>query len=366
MNLCFVFGTRPEAIKMIPIIKEAEKTEGVNVINIISGQHREMLDPILENFEINVDYDLNIMHEGQTLTSITERIITGLDEIFNNVDIDVVLVHGDTTTALASAISAFYHQLPIGHVEAGLITNDIYSPYPEEANRQIIDILTDYYFCPTEVSKDNLLREGKSEDKIFVVGNSSIDMLKHTLEKEYNHELIAGLEDKRIILLTTHRRENLGENMQNIFEAVNEICKRYEDIVFIFPIHKNPKIRELAPNILDNDKQIRIIEPLDVIDFHHIINKSELILTDSGGIQEEAPHLGRPVLVLRDATERPEGVRAGCLKLVGTNKEDILNNVINLLDNKEEYNKMSNASNPYGDGTTSKQIVQILIEGINE
>lgn len=362
-KIAFVFGTRPEAIKMIPIIKEIEKHPNMEAIVINTGQHKEMIDNILEMFDINVSYNLNIMFHGQTVTSITTSILNKLDEIFNENQFDVVLVHGDTTTALAAALSTFYHQIKIGHVEAGLRSYNLLSPFPEEANRQLIDRISDFYFCPTVSSKENLLNEGIDANKLFVVGNSSIDMLNYTVKKEWNDQLVKHI-NKKIILLTTHRRENLNDNMDNIFAAINQLLAKRDDIHVIFPIHKNPVIREKA-KIITNKENIDIIEPLEVIDFHNIINESHIILTDSGGIQEEAPYLGKPVLVLRENTERPEGVEAGCLKLIGTNSQDIIDNINLLLDNEEEYNKMAKSINPYGDGLTSVKIVNILEKELN-
>lgn len=360
INVMVIFGTRPEAIKVAPIIKELEKREETNPIICITAQHREMLDQVLEKFEIKPDYDLNIMKQGQTLSEITTRAIMGLEEVIKKANPDIILVHGDTTTTFAGALAAFYNKVPIGHIEAGLRTYNKYSPYPEEMNRQMVTRLADYNFAPTEQSKQNLLKEAISEESIFVTGNTAIDALKLTVQ----HSESENSNGERIILLTTHRRENLGKPMENIFNAVKRIATEYEDVKVIYPIHKNPLIRELAHAILDEQKNIEIIEPLEVIEFHNLMNKSYLILTDSGGIQEEAPSLGKPVLVLRDTTERPEGIKAGTLKLLGTDEKRIYEETKLLLEDKEEYNRMAKASNPYGDGLASKRIVDTIIKQI--
>ena len=362
INVMIIFGTRPEAIKVAPIIKELQKREETNPIVCITAQHREMLDQVLEKFEIKPDYDLNIMKQGQTLSEITTRAIMGLEEVIKKANPDIILVHGDTTTTFAGALAAFYNKVPIGHIEAGLRTYNKYSPYPEEMNRQMVTRLTDYNFAPTEQSKQNLLKEAVSEESIFVTGNTAIDALKLTVQ----HSESENNNSEKIILLTTHRRENLGKPMENIFNAVKRIATEYGDVKVIYPIHKNPLIRELAHSILDGQKNIEIIEPLEVIEFHNLMNKSYLILTDSGGIQEEAPSLGKPVLVLRDTTERPEGIKAGTLKLLGTDEQRIYEETKILLENKEEYNRMAKASNPYGDGLASKRIVDAIIERIKK
>lgn len=362
INVIVIFGTRPEAIKVVPVIKELEAREETNPIVCITAQHREMLDQILQEFDIKADYDLNIMKQGQTLAEITTRALVGLEKIIKEVKPDIVLVHGDTTTTFAGALAAFYNGTTIGHLEAGLRTYNKYSPYPEEMNRQMVSTLADIHFAPTNKSKQNLIRESK-ENNIYVTGNTAIDALKLTIKEDYKNPEIGEFDEKeRIILLTSHRRENIGTPMENIFKAVKRIANEYEDIKVIYPVHKNPKVREIANRILSNDPKIKLIEPLDVIDFHNLMNKSYLILTDSGGIQEEAPSLGKPVLVLRDTTERPEGIRAGTLKLVGTDEEEIYKQTKTLLEDKNEYNKMAKASNPYGDGFASKRIVDAIID----
>ena len=356
-----IFGTRPEAIKMAPLVKELEKRENIKSIVCVTAQHREMLDQVLQIFQIKPDYDLNIMKQNQTLLEITTRALNGLDEIIKKESPDIILVHGDTTTTFAGALAAFYNQVSIGHVEAGLRTNNKYSPFPEEMNRQIVDCLTDIYFAPTETSKNNLLKENIDENKIFVTGNTAIDAMNVTIDKNYSHEELNWIKDnERMILLTAHRRENLGQPMRNIFKAIRRIVDEFSDVKVIYPIHLNPKIRNIANEIFDNCDKVKIIEPLEVFDFHNFQNKSYLILTDSGGIQEEAPSLGKPVLVLRDTTERPEGIKAGTLKLVGTNEEKIYQETKKLLLDKIEYEKMSKASNPYGDGFACKCIADIL------
>jgi UDP-N-acetylglucosamine 2-epimerase (non-hydrolysing) len=357
-----IFGTRPEAIKMSPVIKEIEKSKKLKSIVCVTAQHREMLDQVLSVFKIKPHYDLNLMQQGQTLAEITTRALLGLEEVFEKVKPDLVLVHGDTTTTLSGALAAFYHQIPIGHVEAGLRTWNKYSPWPEEINRQMVDDIADFLFAPTQTSKKNLLKEGKDESKIYVTGNTAIDALQTTVSKDYTHPLFDWVGDDRLILLTAHRRENLGQPMYNIFRAVKRVVQELEDIKVIYPIHLNPKVRKVANEVLKDEERIKIIEPLEVVDFHNFINKSYAVLTDSGGIQEEAPSLGKPVLVLRDTTERPEGIEAGTLKLVGTDEETIYKETKKLLTNKKMYDNMSKATNPYGDGTASKQIVEIITE----
>lgn len=357
-----IFGTRPEAIKMAPLVKELESRKEIESIVCVTAQHREMLDQVLETFDIKPNYDLDIMKQGQTLSDITSRVLTGLENIIKEVKPDIVLVHGDTTTTFAGALAAFYNQVAIGHVEAGLRTYDKYSPFPEEMNRQMVDCMTDMYFAPTKLSKDNLLKQNIDENKIYITGNTAIDAMSKTVDKNYKHKELEWIkDDERMILLTAHRRENLGEPMRNIFRAIKRITDEFEDVKVIYPIHKNPKVREIAKEIFGNTNKIKLIEPLEVFDFHNFQNKSYIIMTDSGGIQEEAPSLGKPVLVLRDTTERPEGIDAGTLKLVGTDEETIYKEAKRLLTNKEEYNKMSHASNPYGDGTASKKIVDAII-----
>ena len=357
-----IFGTRPEAIKMAPLVKELESRKEIDSIVCVTAQHREMLDQVLETFDIKPNYDLDIMKQGQTLSDITSRVLTGLENIIKEVKPDIVLVHGDTTTTFAGALAAFYNQVAIGHVEAGLRTYDKYSPFPEEMNRQMVDCMTDMYFAPTKLSKDNLVKQNIDENKIYITGNTAIDAMSKTIDKNYKHKELEWIkDDERMILLTAHRRENLGEPMRNIFRAIKRITDEFEDVKVIYPIHKNPKVREIAKEIFGNTNKIKLIEPLEVFDFHNFQNKSYMIMTDSGGIQEEAPSLGKPVLVLRDTTERPEGIDAGTLKLVGTDEETIYKETKKLLTNKEEYNKMSHASNPYGDGTASKKIVDAII-----
>ena len=362
INVMVVFGTRPEAIKVVPVIKELEARKETNPIVCVTAQHREMLDQILQEFDIQADYDLNIMQQGQTLAEITTKALVGLEKIIKEVKPDIVLVHGDTTTTFAGALAAFYNGTTIGHLEAGLRTYNKFSPYPEEMNRQMVSVLADIHFAPTHKSKQNLLREAKKKN-IYVTGNTAIDALKLTIKEDYKNSQIDDFdENERMILLTSHRRENIGTPMENIFKAVKKIVEEYEDVKVIYPVHKNPKVREIANRILAGNPKIKLIEPLDVIDFHNLMNKSYLILTDSGGIQEEAPSLGKPVLVLRDTTERPEGIRVGTLKLVGTDEEEIYKQTKLLLDNKEEYNKMAKATNPYGDGLASKKIVDAIID----
>lgn len=357
-----VFGTRPEAIKMAPLVQELKGRDEIKCIVCVTAQHREMLDQVLEVFDIKPDYDLNIMKQGQTLAEITTRALLGLEEVIQKEKPDIVLVHGDTTTTFAGALAAYYNQVDIGHVEAGLRTWNKYSPFPEEMNRQMVDRVTDMFFAPTDVSKNNLLSEGIIEDKIYVTGNTAIDAMKTTVRDKYTHEVLDWVGNNRMILLTAHRRENLGEPMRHIFRAIKRIVDEYEDIRVVYPIHMNPKVRSVAKEVFGDMDKIKMIEPLEVIDFHNFQNKSYIILTDSGGIQEEAPSLGKPVLVLRDTTERPEGIKAGTLKLVGTDEEVIYNETKRLLDDKEVYENMSYASNPYGDGFASKYIVDAICD----
>ncbi len=358
-----IFGTRPEAIKMAPLVKELEKRDEIISIVCVTAQHREMLDQVLETFNIKPDYDLNIMKQGQTLGDITTRALTGLEEVIKECKPDIVLVHGDTTTTFAGALAAFYNQVAIGHVEAGLRTNDKYSPFPEEMNRQMVDCMTDMYFAPTNLSKKNLLSENIDEEKIYVTGNTAIDAMSTTVKEDYTHPELEWIkDDEKLILVTAHRRENLGEPMKHIFKAIKRIVDEFENVKVLYPIHMNPKVRETAHEIFDGCDRIKLIEPLEVFDFHNFINKSYMIMSDSGGVQEEAPSLGKPVLVLRDTTERPEGIEAGTLKLVGTNEDDIYNEAKELLINKDSYEKMSKASNPYGDGHASKRIVDSIIK----
>ena len=359
-KVMLVFGTRPEAIKMCPVVKELKTRENIQTVVCVTGQHRQMLYQVLETFDVKPDYDLSIMKDKQTLFDVTTNILNGINEVLEQERPDVVLVHGDTSTTFTTALACFYLQIPVGHVEAGLRTYNIYSPYPEEFNRQAVSIIAKYNFAPTEVSKGNLLREGKDESIIYVTGNTAIDALKTTVREDYTNEHLEWAADSRLILLTAHRRENLGEPMQNMFRAVKRIVDEIPDLKVIYPIHMNPVVRQTADEILGGDERIRIIEPLDVLDFHNFLSRSYLILTDSGGIQEEAPSLGKPVLVMRDTTERPEGIKAGTLKLVGTNEETIYNEFKLLLTDKAEYERMSQASNPYGDGLASKRIADIL------
>ena len=358
-----IFGTRPEAIKMAPVIKEIQFRTEFECIVCVTAQHREMLDQVLEIFGITPDYDLNIMQHGQTLSDITTRALNGLNEIIKTEKPDIVLVHGDTTTTFVGALAAFYNQVAVGHVEAGLRTWNLYSPYPEEANRQMVGILANLHFAPTQIAANNLIKEGKKQNDIFITGNTVIDAMKYTVKDDYNHEIFDWIGNDRMILLTAHRRENLGEPMRNIFKAIKKIVNEFDDVKVVYPVHRNPKVREIASEILGDTDKVKLIEPLEVLDFHNFMNKSYLILTDSGGIQEEAPSLGKPVLVMRDTTERPEGIAAGTLKLVGTNEETIYNTFKVLLEDKDEYEKMSRASNPYGDGLASKRIADILEYG---
>ncbi len=355
-----VFGTRPEAIKMCPLVKELKTRKSLETVVCVTGQHREMLDQVLTAFDVVPDYDLSIMKAKQTLFDVTVNILEKMKAVLEEVKPDVVLVHGDTSTTFVTALACFYLQIPVGHVEAGLRTYNIYSPFPEEFNRQAVGLVAKYSFAPTEVSKENLLKEGKDESTIFVTGNTAIDALKTTVKEDYTHEHLEWASDSKLIMITAHRRENLGEPMRNMFKAIKRIIDEKPDIKAIYPIHMNPVVREIANEILGDNNRVRIIEPLEVLDFHNFLSRSHMILTDSGGIQEEAPSLGKPVLVMRDTTERPEGIKAGTLKLVGTEEETIYYTFKELLENEEEYNKMSKASNPYGDGLASKRIADIL------
>lgn len=359
-KIMLVFGTRPEAIKMCPLVNELKSRKSMEVQVCVTGQHRQMLDQVLEAFSVVPDYDLSIMKDRQTLFDVTTNILNRIGEVLTKERPDVVLVHGDTSTTFVTALACFYLQIPVGHVEAGLRTYNIYSPYPEEFNRQAVSIISSYNFAPTELSKQNLLKEGKKADTIYVTGNTAIDALKTTVRKTYTHPELDWAKGSRLIMITAHRRENLGEPMKHMFRAIRRVCDEHPDIKAIYPIHMNPAVREIADQILGGDERIRIIEPLDVLDFHNFLSRSYLILTDSGGIQEEAPSLGKPVLVMRDTTERPEGIKAGTLRLVGTDEEVIYQNFKQLLENKEEYEKMSIASNPYGDGFACRRIADIL------
>lgn len=357
-----IFGTRPEAIKMAPLVKELESREEIESIVCVTAQHREMLDQVLETFNIKPDYDLNIMKQGQTLIDITNGALSGVDKVLKEAKPDIVLVHGDTSTTFAGALAAFYNQVAIGHVEAGLRTYNKYSPYPEEMNRQMVDCMTDMYFAPTQLSRENLLKENIDDSKIYVTGNTAIDAMSTTVDKNYKHPVLDWVGNNKMILLTAHRRENLGEPMRNIFRGIRKVLDEIPDIKIVYPIHKNPLVREAADEIFGECDRVKLIEPLEVFDFHNFQNMSHIILTDSGGIQEEAPSLGKPVLVLRDTTERPEGIDAGTLKLVGTDSEVIYNETLRLLTDKAEYERMSKASNPYGDGFASKRITDAIIE----
>ncbi len=358
-KLVIIFGTRPEFIKIYPIYKEAQQ-RGHDVVLVNTGQHREMLDQLLNAFDVKVDYDLKIMDKCNGLTSILTNSLSELEEVIKSEkDIDYILVHGDTSATLAGSIIAYYHQIKLMHIEAGLRTHNKFAPFPEEMNRHLTGVLSDVNFAPTMKSKENLLKENIAEDTIHVVGNSSIDMLKYTVNENYDHEILNLLPDKKLVLITVHRRENL-DDLDAIFSAINRLAVDFSsDYKFVYPIHLNPRIREVAKNYFDEDN-IKIIEPLDTIDFHNVMNKSYIIMTDSGGIQEEAPSLGKPVLVLRDTTERPEGVEAGTLKVVGTNASKIYDEAAKLLLSEDAYQKMSLKSNPYGDGTTSKQILDVI------
>ena len=359
-KVMLVFGTRPEAIKMCPLVNELKKYENIKTIVCVSGQHRQMLDQVLDAFGLVPDYDLSIMKDRQTLFDITTNILARIKEVLEEVKPDVVLVHGDTSTTFVTALACFYLQIPVGHVEAGLRTYNIYSPYPEEFNREAVSIIAKYNFAPTELSRQNLLREGKSEKTIYVTGNTAIDALQTTVREDYSHPELDWAKGSRLILITAHRRENLGEPMHHMFRAIRRIMDEHPDLKAIYPIHMNPVVRRAADEELGGDDRIHIIEPLDVLDFHNFMKHSYLILTDSGGIQEEAPSLGKPVLVMRDTTERPEGIEAGTLKLVGTDEETIYREFRNLIENEEAYNEMAHASNPYGDGHACERIAKIL------
>ena len=363
-TVMLVFGTRPEAIKMCPLVNELKTRKEIRTKVCVSGQHRQMLDQVLNAFGVVPDYDLSIMKDKQTLFDITTGILLKIKAVLEESKPDVVLVHGDTSTTFVTALACYYLQIPVGHVEAGLRTYNIFSPYPEEFNRQAVGIISQYNFAPTELSKQNLLREGKNPNTIFVTGNTAIDALKTTVRADYSHPELDWAAGSRLIMITAHRRENLGEPMKHMFRAIRRVMDEHPDVKAIYPIHMNPVVRETANAILGDDDRIHIIEPLDVLDFHNFLSRSYLILTDSGGIQEEAPSLGKPVLVMRDTTERPEGIAAGTLKLVGTDEDTIYNSFKLLLDDEAEYAKMSNASNPYGDGFASKRIADIL-EGVS-
>lgn len=360
-TVMLIFGTRPEAIKMCPLVKELKSRENIKTLVCVTGQHREMLDQVLKTFDVKPDFDLSIMKEKQTLFDVTCNILTSIKPVLEDARPDVVLVHGDTSTTFAAALACFYLQIPVGHVEAGLRTYDIYSPFPEEFNRQAVSIMSQYNFAPTQMSKDNLLRAGYKEESIYITGNTAIDALKTTVREDYNHPELDWAKDSRLIMITAHRRENLGQPMHNMFRAIRRIIDEHSDIKAIYPIHMNPVVREVAHRELGDCDRIHIIEPLDVLDFHNFLARSYLIITDSGGIQEEAPSLGKPVLVMRDTTERPEGIAAGTLKLVGTDEKVIYDSLKELFNNEVAYSAMSHASNPYGDGRACERIADILV-----
>jgi len=362
-----IFGTRPEAIKMAPLVLELQKhSEQIESIVTVTAQHRQMLDQVLETFNITPDYDLNIMKDRQTLVDVATNALQGLDRVMKEAKPDIVLVHGDTATTFIGSLAAFYNQIAIGHVEAGLRTGQKYSPYPEEMNRQLTGVMADLHFAPTEVSKENLLKENKLAEAIFVTGNTAIDALKTTVSKEYSHPVLEKIGNDRVILLTAHRRENLGDPMRNMFRAINRLLAEHEDVQVVYPVHMNPAVREVANEVLGDNPRIHLIEPLEVFDFHNFAARSFMILTDSGGVQEEAPSLGKPVLVLRDTTERPEGIAAGTLKLAGTDEETIYALAKELLTDENAYEAMAHASNPYGDGFASRRIVEALINFLNK
>ena len=364
MKVMLVFGTRPEAIKMCPLVNELKaRSNEFETVVTVTGQHREMLDQVLHVFGVKPDHDLAIMKPGQTLFDITSDVLLRIKEVLELEHPDAVLVHGDTTTSFAAALAAFYLQIPVGHVEAGLRTHDLYSPWPEEFNRQAVDVISNWYFAPTETSRRNLIEEGKPDDRIFVTGNTGIDALRHTVRADYTHPELSWAEGSRLILITAHRRENLGEPMHQMFRAIRRVMEERSDTKAIYPIHMNPQVRRAAHEELDGFDRLRIIEPLEVVDFHNFMSRSHLILTDSGGIQEEAPSLGKPVLVMRDTTERPEGVEAGTLRLVGTDEETIYREFSRLLDDSFSYAEMARASNPYGDGCACKRIADALTHG---
>ena len=362
-KIMLVFGTRPEAIKMCPLVNELKSRNNVETKVCVTGQHRQMLDQVLKIFGVIPDYDLSIMKDNQTLFDITTGILEGIKPVLEHENPDMVLVHGDTSTSFVTALASFYLRIPVGHVEAGLRTYNIYSPYPEEFNREAVGSLAEYHFAPTECARENLLREGKNPEKIYVTGNTAIDALKTTVKEDYRNENLEWSQGSRLILITAHRRENLGLPMHNMFRAIRRILDEHDDIKAIYPIHMNPAVRTAAKEELGGCENIRIIEPLDVFDFHNFMAKSYLILTDSGGIQEEAPSLGKPVLVMRDTTERPEGIKAGTLKLVGTDEKIIYSEFKRRVEDESAYNKMAHAANPYGDGTASKQIADIIVNG---
>lgn len=362
-KVLLVFGTRPEAIKMCPLVKELQSRQGIQTLVCVTGQHRKMLDQVLAAFGVVPDYDLSVMKENQTLFDITSNVLLGMKGVLEQTAPDLVLVHGDTSTTFAAAMAAFYMQIPVGHVEAGLRTYNIQSPYPEEFNRQAVGALAAYHFAPTVIARENLLREGKREDSIFVTGNTAIDALKTTVREDYQHPQLDWASDARLILITAHRRENLGEPMVHMFRAIKRVLDEHDDVKAVYPIHMNPKVRSTAKEVFGDDSRIHLIEPLGVLDFHNFLSRSYLVLTDSGGIQEEAPSLGKPVLVMRDTTERPEGIAAGTLKLTGTSEDIIYSEFCNLLGNSSAYQKMAHASNPYGDGYACVRIADLIERG---
>lgn len=367
-KILIVFGTRPEAIKMAPLVKELKKEDNFITKVCVTGQHRDMIDPMLKIFDIKPDYDLDIFKHGQTLTEVTHKSLVGVEEVIKDFKPDLLLVQGDTTAVFAGALSAFYNGVKIGHVEAGLRSGDLYSPYPEEANRMLTGILTNYHFAPTQHSKENLLREGYDESKIYITGNTEIDALHMVLDKNYkfDDEVINSIdfENKKVIIMTAHRRENIGQNMENIFSAINDIANENDDVEIVYAMHKNPKVREIAVKILGENNRVHLTEPIDYLPFMNLIAKSYMVVTDSGGIQESAPALGKPVLVVRKETERPEGIEAGTAKLIGVDRKEVYENISLLISNKAEYDKMANAVNPYGDGNAAKNIVKIIRENL--
>lgn len=363
-KVILVFGTRPEAIKMCPLVNELKSRKDIQTVVCVTGQHRQMLDQVLDTFHVVPDYNLSVMKQRQTLFDITTNILNRIKEVLEKEKPDVVLVHGDTSTTFVAALACFYLQIPVGHIEAGLRTYDIFSPYPEEFNRQAVSIVSQFNFAPTETAKENLIREGKDEKKIWVTGNTIIDALKTTVKEDYSHPELEWAEGSRLIFITAHRRENLGQPMHNMFRAIRRVMEEHSDVKALYPIHMNPVVRQAANEELGDFDRIHIIDPIEVFDCHNMMAKSYLILTDSGGIQEEAPSLGKPVLVMRDRTERPEGIKAGTLKLVGTDEETIYNSFKELLENKEAYNVMAKANNPYGDGHACKRIANILEENL--
>lgn len=362
IKVMIVFGTRPETIKMAPLVQEMKNRKEFEVVVCVTAQHRQMLDQVLESFNIIPEYDLDVMRKNQTLSEVTSRVIQGIEGVIKKENPELILVHGDTTTTFAGALAAYYNQVAIGHVEAGLRTYNKYSPFPEEANRQFVGVISDFNFAPTELSKQNLLDEKKKPESIYVTGNTAIDALKTTVKNDYEHEVLDWANDSKLIVLTAHRRENLGNPMRNMFRAIMRVLAKHKDVKVIYPVHLNPKVKEVADEIFGSEGRVRLVEPMDVVDFHNILARSYLILTDSGGIQEEAPSLRKPVVVLRDTTERPEGIQAGTLKLAGVEENTIYEIVDKLLCDYDEYRNMSEAQNPYGDGNASKRIADIIYQ----